>query len=122
MQGKKGSSRRVALLTAASICVWALCAGTASAALTPPLIVKAQVIEVSATSATLAATINPEGKETTYQFRFGTSDCSVTNCSRIPSPKEAIGSGKEPVVVKKAVEELEPETIYHFLVEAENSD
>ena len=43
----------------------------------PPLIVKAQVIEVSATTATLAATINPEGKETVYQFRFGTSDCSV---------------------------------------------
>jgi hypothetical protein len=82
MQGKKGKSRRVALLTAASICVWVLFAGTASAA-TPPLIVKAQVIEVTATSVTLAATINPEGKETVYQFRFGSSDCSVTNCSRM---------------------------------------
>src|SRR6478735_8575770 len=119
MQGTRGNSRRVALLTAASICVWALFAGSASAA--PPLIVKAQVIEVTATSATLQATINPEGLATSYQFRFGASDCSVANCSRIPNPKEAIGAGKEPVVKTKTIEGLEPGTIYHFLVEAEST-
>ena len=120
MQGKKGTVRRVAALTTAVTCVCALYAGSASAA--APLIVKAQVIEVTATSATLAASINPEGKETSYQFRFGTSDCSIANCSRIPVPKEAIGSGSTPVLVEKVVEKLKPGTIYHFLLEAENPD
>ena len=52
MQGKKGKIRRVTLLTAAITCVCALYASSASAL--APRIVKAQAIEVTATSVTLA--------------------------------------------------------------------
>ena len=71
------------------------------------------------TSATLNATVNPEGSETSYQFEYGT---SKEYGSSAPASPEGIGSGSEDVALTEAIGGLEPATTYHFRVKATNSE
>jgi hypothetical protein len=68
------------------------------------------------TTATLAATLNPEGSETTYHFEWGTSESygNSTPTATLPS------SGFEPEDVKADLEKLIPDTTYHFRLVATN--
>jgi hypothetical protein len=72
---------------------------------------------VTASTADLIATINPNGAATTYRFEYGTSPAygSVT-----PIPDGEVGSGEEPVQVSQHITNLEVGATYHFRVLAKN--
>lgn len=75
MQGINGFTG--AMVT--GFCFLVLAASSAQAA--APSIVKTGVSEVTSTSATLQAEVNPEGKVTQYRFEYGTADCAFNPCT-----------------------------------------
>ncbi len=74
--------------------------------------------EVGTTSATLGASINPEGPEaTSYHFEYGAT--TAYGQSTAPTPLE--GEPFEDQPASAAITGLSPETTYHFRVVAENA-
>ena len=73
--------------------------------------------DVTATTADLIATINPNGSATTYRFEYGT---SPSYGQSVPIPDGPVGSGETPIQVKQHIEDLEVGATYHFRVVAEN--
>lgn len=73
--------------------------------------------ELQPTSATLEASINPEGpEETSYHFEYG-----ETEAYGAETPPTTLGGGEfEDQPVSAAIEGLKPDTVYHFRVVAEN--
>ncbi|MFZ1153752.1 MAG: hypothetical protein WAN93_02485, partial [Solirubrobacteraceae bacterium] len=70
------------------------------------------------TNAALQAQINPDGRETTYQFEYGETTSYGTS---IPVPPGALGSGEEPVAVPAGeLSGLKIDTTYHYRVTASN--
>jgi DNA-binding beta-propeller fold protein YncE len=68
--------------------------------------------EITATSGTLDATINPNKVSTTYYFEYGTTSGYGTS---IPAqPGESIGAGEEGVQVNQHIQGLLANTIYHY--------
>jgi hypothetical protein len=68
---------------------------------------------VSATSATLDATIDPHGAPTSYYFQYGRSVGY-----EVQTPEVFLGSGQGPVEVSRHVQSLSPSTVYHYRVVA----
>jgi len=90
----------------------------------PALIDSESAAEVSSTGATLQTQINPLGRDTTYYFQYGTSSCktSPAACTNVPAPPGTdIGSGESDVAGSVRVQQLEPDTSYHYRVLATNS-
>jgi sugar lactone lactonase YvrE len=74
---------------------------------------------VTKSSATIHATINPEGQATTYYLEYGTTKSYGT---KIPASGElSAGSGKSNVEVQEALSGLQLEQVYHYRVVATNS-
>ena len=69
--------------------------------------------ELTSEKATLNATVNPNGIETTYRFEYGLTTSYGTN---VPIPDGAIGSGSSNVKVSQTISGLVPSTTYHFRV------
>jgi phosphodiesterase/alkaline phosphatase D-like protein len=85
----------------------------------PPTVLTAAASSITQTSATLNATVNPEGREVSEcKFEWGTTTAygSSTACS--PSP----GSGTSPVAVSASLTGLSNKTTYHFRISATNSE
>jgi DNA-binding beta-propeller fold protein YncE len=76
------------------------------------------ISNVTATSATVHAQINPLGDDTTYHFEWGT---TTAYGNSIPIPDADIGSGSSDVAVSQQLEGLQPNTTYHVRVVATNS-
>ena len=84
----------------------------------PPIVVTGMASSVTQTSATMDATVNPEGGEVSKcEFEYGTTTSygSSAPCSAPP------GSGSSPVEVSAAVTGLAPNTTYHFRISATNA-
>jgi hypothetical protein len=115
------SSRLAAAVVAAlTFCALAFAAADASAA--APTIVATRVADVTTTSATLEAEINPGGKAVKYHFEYGPADCSANPCTKVPFPKEGtIKAEVIPVGVSAPIEGLTPGTTYHLRTVAENA-
>ena len=84
-----------------------------------PVVVTKAASEVTKTSATLNATVNPDGSEVSAancKFEYGTTSVSEKSapCSSPP------GSGSAPVAVSASVS-LTANTVYHFRISATNS-
>jgi hypothetical protein len=80
--------------------------------------------ELAPTAATLNATIDPLGNDTTYYFQYGTENCSdhPEACTSTPAPPgQDIGSGEQPVTVSAKLTGLTPGTTYHYRVLAINT-
>jgi hypothetical protein len=86
-----------------------------------PTIESTFATDVSTSSATLNARINPNTGETTYRFEYGLGDCDVSACTSVPLGGAPIGSGHELVAVSRNVAGLQPGTTYHYRVVAESS-
>jgi sugar lactone lactonase YvrE len=85
----------------------------------PPVLIDSESVSgVTATGATLAAQINPLGRDTTYRLEYG---LSVAYGSSVPAPDGDAGSGTSDVQLSALVEGLTPATVYHFRVVASNS-
>jgi hypothetical protein len=81
-----------------------------------PLIEDEGVTQLLPTSATLTATLNPEGDETAYQYEYGASQSYGHS-----TPSATLtGSGFVREDVEAGIEGLLPETAYHFRVVATN--
>ncbi len=74
--------------------------------------------KVGQTGATLGAQVNPDGRETTYQFEYGETSSYGKST---PLPPAAVGSGVEPVSVPTTeLTNLKVGTTYHYRVSASN--
>ncbi len=81
----------------------------------PPLVISTTASAVAEGAATLQASIDPQGEETTYHFEYGTSTSYGTS---VPIPDASAGLGNAAVAVSQTISGLEPDTIYHYRVVA----
>ncbi len=85
---------------------------TAVAFAATPTIAEESVTDVSSTSATLRAEINPEGEsQVKYRFEYGTSEFS---------PEEDVLAGASAVGVSAHIQDLSPATTYHYRIVVQN--
>jgi hypothetical protein len=85
--------------------------------LSSPTVVTGAASSLTQTTATLQASVNPNGETVTgCRFEYGTTAAGEANvpCSSRP------GSGTSPVAVSALVSDLSPNTIYHFRISATN--
>ncbi len=75
-----------------------------------PLVVSQGLEDLEPTTATLTARINPEGEETTYHFEYGTDE----SYGHSTSPETLTAEEFESEDVAAGIEELIPNTTYHF--------
>lgn len=104
---------------------------TASLATLPPATVEASVAEVTASSATLIAQINPLGDATTYIFQYITREAMQRNeeegeqpfsgANEAPMVETAIGAGEEPVEVSQHIQGLSAHTAYRYRIVVVNA-
>jgi hypothetical protein len=84
----------------------------------PPTAVTLPATARRATSAELQATVNPNGSATTYRFEYG----PTSNYGRsVPVPPASIGAGTADQQVALQVGSLNPGTVYHYRVVAQNA-
>jgi len=84
----------------------------------PPTVVTGSASSLTQSSATLNATVNPNGETVTdCHFEYGTSMSYGTSvpCTSLP------GSGTSPVVVSAPIEGLSGQATYHFRIVATNA-
>ncbi len=81
----------------------------------PPVVVTGAAASVAQTTATLNATVNPNGAEvTSCEFEYGTTTSYGSTASCSPAP----GSGTSAVSVSASLSGLTPNTAYHFRISA----
>jgi hypothetical protein len=105
---------------AAIICILAVFVQAAQAA--KPQISNVHIINVNGTTATLAGEVNPGGNTTFWRFEYGSSSCATSTCTAFPKPEGKIPAGESPVAVQATIEGLIPNTTYHFLLSAKNTE
>ncbi len=81
----------------------------------PPVLRPLSASDVGTTSALLRARVRPNSQATDYHFEYG----ETTSYGR-ETEREYVGNGYDLELVEKLVEDLEPETAYHFRVVADN--
>jgi phosphodiesterase/alkaline phosphatase D-like protein len=83
----------------------------------PPTVVTGAASSIKQTTATLNATVNPNGGEVSEcVLEYGTSEAYEASAPCTPSP----GSESTPVAVSAAISGLSADTTYHFRVSATN--
>jgi hypothetical protein len=81
-----------------------------------PTVVTKAATSVNPASATVHATVNPNGCPTTYEFQYGT----TTGYGKVTSTRSA-GAGTSPMAVEVTISSLLPSTVYHFRVVAKSA-
>jgi len=88
---------------------------TFTAATAAPEVRTADAVDVTSTTATLHASINPNGADTDFGFDWGTSaDYGQSTTD------ESIAAGTQPVTASAKLTGLTPGTTYHFRISADN--
>ncbi len=90
-----------------------------------PLIEEEAANDVTETTGTLDAEIDPALYDTHYYFQWGTADCTQdpSACTEVPvAPGTDIGSGESPVGVSAELHGLTPGSVYHYRVVATNAN
>src|SRR5206468_4233092 len=75
---------------------------------------------LSKTTATLNATINPESTATTYHFEYGPTPSYGTRVPAKETEDPNVGSGRANVAVSQPISGLQLEQTYHYRVVATN--
>lgn len=89
----------------------------ANAAASPPSVKTVNAVKLTASSAELHGTVNPNGYASEYFFEYGK---TTEYGSFKPLPAAEVGSGTKDVEVSVQVEGLKPGTTYHFSLTAIN--
>lgn len=84
--------------------------------LVPPGATTGAATAVGTTSATLNGTVDPNSRDTTFYFEYGT-----TTGYGSQSPEASAGSGSGATAVASAISGLQPGTVYHYRLVAANS-
>ncbi|HTZ85338.1 MAG TPA: fibronectin type III domain-containing protein [Solirubrobacteraceae bacterium] len=108
-------SKRAHLGTLGALALAALAIATGAFAAGGPTVSAVTTSAVTNDSATLAATVNPNGQATTYAFEYGTS----THYTQQTAAQSA-GSGTQPVPGSILLTGLRPGTTYHVRLLASN--
>ncbi len=90
-----------------------------------PLIEEQASKDVTETTGTLDAQVDPALYDTHYYFQWGTADCAQAPsvCTDVPAaPGRDIGSGESPVSLSVELHGLTPGTVYHYRVVATNAN
>jgi DNA-binding beta-propeller fold protein YncE len=97
----------------------------------PPTVSASGVSDVSSTSATFSAEVNPRSvpgeQATSYRFEYGACSSTPTSCASssyprsVPEPEGLLAPSFEPGVVSAHPQDLTPHTVYHFRVIAHNA-
>ncbi len=127
--GWKGALSAVA----AALALACLAASAHAAPAGPPLTSAPEAIDVAAGAATLKATVNPEGAETTYRFQYVTEAGyeadreaggeGFEGPDALSTPDQTLPeAGYEAADVSASVKTLTPATTYRFRVVAESED
>ena len=87
--------------------------------LDPPEVVTLPATEIDADGAKLNATVDPNGRTTSYRFEYGT---TTAYGSEIPIGGSTAGNGTNPVTIGVVVNGLAPGTAYHFRIVAQSAD
>jgi hypothetical protein len=87
-----------------------------------PVIHEESVVEVTNSTATLQARIDPDGAATSYYFQYATKDtedCTPSTCTALPGePGVGIGSGTSDAGVEQQLPGLPGGALYHYRVVA----
>jgi len=105
-------------LAIASMSLAALLLGPAAAQAAPPALGPASATDIQGVSATLKATVDPEGLATTYFFEYGTAS---NFAGAVKTATQPAGSGSESRPARAAISGLVPNTTYFFRLVASNS-
>jgi formylglycine-generating enzyme required for sulfatase activity len=81
----------------------------------PPTVKTHYPSNLTRTSATLNAEVNPNGLDTTWHFEYGTSDACDSS-----TPNQSGGSGSASQPVSRSLTGLTPDTTYYYRIAAEN--
>jgi hypothetical protein len=81
-----------------------------------PLVTTEDATGVGLNTATLNGTVNPESRNTTYHFDFGTS-----TAYGFSTPETGVGSGTAPIAVNAPLNPIVAGTTYHFRIVATNN-
>ena len=84
----------------------------------PPGVTTNAASGVKSSEATLQASVNPNGAETTYQFEYGT---TTSYGSKAPATATSLGSGTTSMEVSQPIAGLTPGATYHFRISATNA-
>lgn len=131
-QAQQGNAPQLVCQTRRSITAWALLIGTALTAVAlgafpgsaaaiiyaPPLVNPKPAVQIAG-GFELRGSVDPYGLDTHYHFEYGTTTGYGTD---VPVPDADAGSNEGFVPVSQTVTGLQPETIYHFRLEASNSE
>jgi hypothetical protein len=104
-----------------------LLSAPASALAAAPEVVEESVSNVTTTSATLRAEVNPNGASTRYRFEYATSEVALLagDGEVLPasqSPEGEVGAGDEGAVVEAQPQDLQPQASYWYRVVAASSE
>jgi hypothetical protein len=83
--------------------------------------VQTEESETDSTEAVLLGVVNPMSYVTTYRFEYGTSTAYGKSIPESAAEIERWLTGDEPEEVDQAIDELEPETTYHYRIVATNA-
>ncbi len=86
----------------------------------PPTVTTEGASGITAYTATLKATVNPNSLDTHYDFEYGTTSALFERYAPAPPGNDA-GSGSTPVQVGAELTELAPNTMYYYRSVATNS-
>jgi hypothetical protein len=86
----------------------------------PPTVTTEGASGITAYTATLKATVNPNGLDTHYYFEYGTTSTLYESYAPAPPGNDA-GSGSTPVQVSVGLTVLAPSTTYYYRIVATNS-
>jgi hypothetical protein len=106
--------KRTTRLIVSAVLVAATVTGVAAAA-SSPTVTTGAATRIAHSTATLNATVNPNGNETGYVFQYG-----VTNAYGQSTSGHSAGGGTAPVKVAVGIGGLTPGTVYHYRVNALN--
>jgi hypothetical protein len=93
----------------------------------PAEVLEEFAVEVTATSVTLNAKLNPLGSATEYRFEYLTeaefqaNGKTFTGAQQAPVPDAFLGAGEEPIAISEHLQGLAPGTIYRYRVFAHNA-
>jgi hypothetical protein len=82
----------------------------------PLLVTGGAASQIQPTTATLGATVNPEGRETTYSFEYGTSTAYGAS-----TPSATLEGNFNDLPASADLSGLQPRTAYHFRIVASNA-